>query len=94
MGAIACETIDWGGTEFELYGTSLFARGVNVQRTRRCPHCGSIVSSRRHKLCGVCCEPLPAGCTFSEKEAAMIKSIFDEERERHRKWLGKVNYTM
>jgi hypothetical protein len=92
MGAIAHEITGWEDTAFELYGTGLFSRGVHIQRERRCPHCNSIIYSRRHRVCGVCCEPLPVACTFSEEESASVKSLLQEERERHRKWRGKVNF--
>lgn len=91
MSAIACETVGWENAEFNPHTAALFTRGVNIQRERHCPHCQSIIYSRRHQVCGVCFEPLPAACTFSQAESASVKSILEEERQRHRKWLGKVN---
>lgn len=91
MSAIACGLIDWEKAELNHSCAALFARGVNVQKERHCPHCHSIIYSRRHKVCGVCFESLPAACTFSEAESSNVKSIFEEERERHRKWLVKIN---
>lgn len=91
MSAIACGLIDWEKAELAHSSAALFARGVNVQKERHCPHCQSIVYSRRHKTCGVCFQPLPSACTFSPEESASVKSIFEEERVRHRNWLGKVN---
>lgn len=83
----SCET-----TSFDLFTGEHFARGVNIQKERRCPHCHSIIYSRRHRVCGVCCKPLPAACTFTENESAQVASLLQEERQRHRQWLVKANF--
>jgi hypothetical protein len=55
----------------------------------RCPSCRSIVYSRRHRLCGVCSQPLPEQLLFSVSEAKRIKALMQFERARHRKWLAE-----
>lgn len=55
----------------------------------RCPHCDSIIYSRRHKLCGVCAEELPTEVLFTEGESAHIKGLLREEQHRHRCWMTK-----
>ncbi|MBM3840966.1 MAG: hypothetical protein FJ398_24025 [Verrucomicrobia bacterium] len=56
----------------------------------RCPHCDSIVYSRRHKLCGVCSRPLPDNFAFSVEEARRLEKILSNERMRHRSWLART----
>lgn len=56
----------------------------------RCPHCDSIIYSRRHKLCGVCGQSLPADYLFSETEAQRIERILRTEQSRHKKWMRKT----
>ena len=56
----------------------------------RCPHCNSIIYSRRHKLCGVCSQSLPEDYLFSETEARRIESILRTEQSRHKKWMSKL----
>jgi hypothetical protein len=55
----------------------------------RCPHCNSIVYSRRNRLCGVCSRELPDAFRFSEAEAQRIVRLLTVERERHRRWISK-----
>ena len=89
MSAIACDVRELEIGEVDLHDTTFFSRGVKVEAQRRCPHCNSVVYSRRHKLCGVCAEPLPAACLFSDEQAQVVRSLVSEERERHRVWLQK-----
>jgi hypothetical protein len=58
--------------------------------TLRCPHCESIVYSRRSKVCGVCSRELPEKFLFSPREAARVENILRSERSRHRKWMNRV----
>jgi hypothetical protein len=58
-----------------------------ARQPARCPECKSIVYSRRHKLCGVCGEPLPNFVLFSLEESRRIEAIICNERSRHRQWL-------
>jgi hypothetical protein len=67
----------------------IFSRGVVNQPERHCPHCGSVIYSRRHKLCGVCAEPLPSACLFSMAEAERVEVLLQEERARHRNGLHR-----
>ena len=92
MGAKVSVLEEWDQTGTGRYVTGLFSQGRKVQQERRCPWCNAIVYSRRHRNCGVCSEPLPAACVFTNEESARVKSLLDAERERHRKWLGKVNF--
>ena len=54
-----------------------------------CPACGSIIYSRRHRLCGVCARPLPVEALFSETESTRIELLVEIDRERHRQWLAR-----
>ena len=91
MGATVFEVTSWETAAFDLHTGGLFSRGVNPRRERHCPHCDSIVYSRRHKVCGVCCQPLPVACTFTDEESNNVRSLLAEERERHRKWLNRID---
>jgi len=53
----------------------------------RCPECHSVVYSRRHKLCGVCNQPLPPNLLFSPQESHHIEALLWNERTKHRQWL-------
>lgn len=59
--------------------------------TLRCPHCDSIVYSRRSKLCGVCGRGLPSEYLFSPTEAARVENILRSERSRHRQWMNRAS---
>jgi hypothetical protein len=54
-----------------------------------CPHCGSIIYSRRHKVCGVCAQELPAELLFPEEEAQRLQFLMQFERLQHRTWMAK-----
>jgi hypothetical protein len=53
----------------------------------RCPQCRSIIYSRRHRLCGVCNQPLPEHLLFSIVEAQRVEQLLRVERDRHRQWM-------
>ena len=55
----------------------------------RCPHCESIIYSRRNKLCGVCDQVLPREILFNPIEAERIENLLAQERQRHRRWLQR-----
>src|SRR5258706_9465543 len=57
------------------------------RRPARCPECRSIIYSRRHRLCGVCGEPLPEDLLFTAMEAQRVERLLQTERIQHRKWL-------
>jgi len=61
--------------------------GVNP----RCPSCNSIIYSRRHKLCGVCNQLLPAAFLFDDFEARNIEETIECEKKKHRAWLRKAS---
>lgn len=68
--------------------------GVSRRLTReltdcRCPHCDSIIYSRRHKLCGLCGRKLPEEFLFSPAEAQRLENLLRTEQERHRLWMKK-----
>ena len=68
----------------------LLAR-IGVQpREARCPACGSIVYSRRQKLCGVCEESLPGSCLFDRTETQRVECLLRTELRRHRAWLQRT----
>ncbi|MFO1500279.1 MAG: hypothetical protein U1G07_18145 [Verrucomicrobiota bacterium] len=60
-----------------------------MSHERRCPHCQSIVYSRRHRLCGICAQPLPEEHLFSVSEARRIEALLAFERQQHRLWLAE-----
>jgi hypothetical protein len=55
----------------------------------RCPRCDSILYARRHKLCGVCGEELPAALLFSAAEASRVRETLVAERQKHRAWIDR-----
>jgi predicted nucleic acid-binding Zn ribbon protein len=57
--------------------------------TLRCPHCNSIIYSRRSKLCGLCSHALPKEFLFNSSEAQRIENILRTEQRRHRQWMSK-----
>ena len=66
-----------------------FSRFPPARKELRCPSCGSVVYSRRHRLCGACSQPLPEEFLFSATESRRIESLMEAERRRHREWLAK-----
>ena len=54
-----------------------------------CPHCRSIIYSRKAKLCGVCSSPIPEDIRFGQTETKRIKSLMEIERHKHRQWINK-----
>jgi hypothetical protein len=69
----------------------LFHRTGTPTRPAQCPTCGSIVYSKRHKLCGLCGCELPEACLFSKQVALTIETMMKTEKERHRAWLRKAS---
>ena len=63
--------------------TRLLAAGEN---SFRCPHCDSIIYSRRWTLCGVCSRDLPKEMLFAPHEIARLENLLRAERRRHRQW--------
>jgi hypothetical protein len=79
-------------THFVVELTTATAPGVMRQigarqLTGHCPQCKSIVYSRRHRMCGVCNQPLPDALLFSEREAERVAQLVHKERSEHRRWL-------
>jgi hypothetical protein len=65
-----------------------FTRNAGARRGPvRCPECDSIIYSRRHRLCGVCSQPLPEELLFNTREAMRVEALVTAERIRHRKWM-------
>jgi hypothetical protein len=89
MSASVCELREMESLACDLHDVEIFSRGVTAQPARHCPHCGSLVYSRRHKLCGVCAEPLPNTCLFSNEQSERVEVLLQEERARHRSWLNR-----
>src|SRR3569832_86047 len=65
------------------------SRRIASTREVRCPHCRSIVYSRKNELCGVCCKPLPAELLFHPLEVARIEDLLHMERRRHSHWMRR-----
>ena len=70
-------------------GRNVFSNIAVDPRQLHCPSCGSIVYTRRHRLCGVCDQALPEDCRFTPTEAASVENLLRTERQRHRAWLKK-----
>ena len=47
-----------------------------------CPNCGSIIYSRRNKLCGVCGKPLPEDLLFSPEERRKWDQVIEDDKRR------------
>lgn len=92
MSAMLAESAEIEPALVELEIATPFARGINKQNERRCPHCGSIVYSRRTCLCGACGKALPEACLFTTEQAQRVSSLLTEERQRHRAWLRRANF--
>ena len=76
--------------QFESKTLTLFSRIGVEPRECRCPSCGSIVYTRRHKVCGACDETLPDHCLFTDEEAWRVSRLVITERNRHRAWLRRA----
>jgi predicted nucleic acid-binding Zn ribbon protein len=71
-------------------GAAHLSRKVaNVTASLHCPVCGSIIYSRRHRLCGVCATPLPREFMFSAAEASRIETLLESDRRKHRQWIAR-----
>lgn len=78
-----------GWTENKL-GNPVVSRPITpVASPGHCPHCQSIIYSRKAKLCGVCSGPIPENIRFGQTETKRIQSLMDIERNKHRKWISK-----
>ena len=51
----------------------------------KCPHCDSVVYSRRNVLCGVCGKRLPDSVLFTAEERAVVERELAEAKRRARK---------
>ena len=71
-------------------GQSLSRKLTAHSVSLRCPQCDSIVYSRRHKLCGVCSQPLPDSFSFSAEEGRRLEKILESEKRRRREWMTKT----
>jgi hypothetical protein len=79
-------TVSEGGLKHRAY-----TRQVSPPRAAaNCPHCESIIYSRRNKLCGVCGEVLPAGLLFSPSEARRIERLLQSEKLKHKGWMHRI----
>jgi hypothetical protein len=88
--------LDWDPQKESIFepqrapGASRMVRQIAPsRRPARCPECDSIIYSRRHKLCGVCAQPLPEEVLFNVVEARRIEGLLSAERERHRRWMAE-----
>lgn len=71
---------------------SLYTRDLSqTNQVLRCPHCDSIIYSRRNKLCGLCNQVLPPELLFSAVESDRIESLLTQERQRHKRWMVRVS---
>lgn len=50
-----------------------------------CPACGSVIYSRRAKLCGVCSAPLPEELRITGKQAEKISSLVKQMEKNIRR---------
>ena len=76
---------------FEALRQRAYARQVvSPHSAAKCPHCESIIYSRRNKLCGVCGEVLPPGLLFSPSEARRIEKLLQSEKLKHKGWMHRI----
>lgn len=78
-----------GWVENKLKHPTLTRQIAASANTSHCPHCQSIIYSRKAKLCGVCSLPIPDEIRFNSTEANRVQSLLDIERRRHRAWIQK-----
>lgn len=83
------------GTSTDIVGdwpVPTHCRLASPRQTRevRCPHCGGVVYSRRHRLCGTCSRELPAHFLFTGPEAEKVRTLLTREKARHRAWVSKT----
>lgn len=72
------------------HGDQFLLRRLGVEpREQRCPHCNSLIYTRRHRRCGVCEQVLPADFLLSGVEAQRVDILLRTERQRHRAWLNR-----
>lgn len=89
-GVLTPSLVEWTDRAQDTEGDSRLHRAVSTARSDlRCPHCNSIIYSRRNKLCGVCSQALPAELLFSPEEARRIEKLLQTEQLRRREWLDK-----
>jgi hypothetical protein len=62
---------------------------LGVPSSRQCPHCASIIYSRKSGSCGVCGQPLPEACRLNAAETARVNAVLPLDRQRHRAWLHR-----
>src|SRR5579885_22361 len=55
----------------------------------RCPHCNSVIYTRKSELCGVCFKRLPEELLFTPHEAARVQSTIRTEQQKHRLWMQR-----
>jgi hypothetical protein len=51
-----------------------------------------VIYSRRHRLCGVCNQPLPDHLLFNVIEARRVEDLLRTERDRHRQWMQQRRF--
>ena len=56
----------------------------------RCPNCQSPIYSRKHKICGVCEQPLPADLLLSDPQAAFLKKQDDHMEKRAKEFNPEI----
>jgi hypothetical protein len=61
--------------------------------TQSCPHCGSVIYSRRNRVCGVCNGALPQELLFNPIQAGRVERLLASERARHRRWMDRLSAT-
>jgi hypothetical protein len=71
--------------------TALVRQIGSARQPARCPECHSVIYSRRHKVCGVCNQPLPDYLLFTPMQARRVEELLRFERVRHRQWLEQRN---
>jgi hypothetical protein len=52
----------------------------------RCPHCQSLIYSRKQKTCGICEKPLPGELLLSENQKAILKKQDEAIEKRAREF--------
>lgn len=84
-----------GWTENKLKNPDISRPLTTAASPSHCPHCESIIYSRKAKLCGVCSLPIPEEIRFGQTETKRIQTLLEIERHKHRRWVNKeLNQTL
>jgi len=87
VASVPLNTAGWVGSK--LKNPTLTREIATAPGAGRCPHCQSIIYSRKAKLCGICSHPIPEEMRFNSTDTNRVQTLLDIERRRHREWINK-----